>query len=100
MPLAIRVTRRAKRDLIGIARYTRQTWGAEQRNRYMAALDARFGWLAANPGIGRDRSDIRAGFRSFPEGQHVIFYRVTADAIEIIGVVHRARDLPGALTGP
>jgi len=31
--------------------------------------------------------------RSFPVGQYVIFYRVAVDAVEIVTVIHGARDL-------
>lgn len=97
MKRKVRVTRQAGRDLVSIARYTRTTWGAEQRDRYMFALDSRFRWLADNPGAGRDRPEIREGYRSFPEGQHVIFYLVRPESIDIIGVLHRARDMAAAL---
>lgn len=33
------LTNAAKADLKSIARYTQQTWGIEQRNRYLTLLD-------------------------------------------------------------
>ena len=36
-----RLTKLALADLRSIGRYTQTTWGREQRNRYLAKLDAR-----------------------------------------------------------
>jgi toxin ParE1/3/4 len=44
-----RLTERAKQDLLCIGRYTQTTWGREQRNRYLAKLDAAFHLLAKEP---------------------------------------------------
>ena len=39
------------------------------------------------------RSDIVPGVRSFPVGNYLIFYRETGQGIEIIRVLHGARNL-------
>jgi toxin ParE1/3/4 len=57
-------------------------------------LNARFAWLADNPRLGRHRPDINQRYFSFPEGEHLIFYRIEGDTIEIIGVPHRLMDVP------
>lgn len=88
-----RITPRAFDDLKNIARYTRQQWGEEQRNRYLGALDSRFGWLAEHPNRGKHRPDIRDGYFCFPQGSHLIFYLVRADGIDIIGVPHKRTDV-------
>ncbi len=94
MKPAFRLTPRASADLKNIARYTRQQWGEAQRETYMRALDARFRWLAEHPRSGKHRPDIADGHYSFPEGSHLIFYLIGADAIDIIGVPHRQMDVP------
>jgi len=90
--LEVRVTRRAVNDLKTIARYTEQTWGKGQRNRYLKKFEERFKWLAENPKAGRHRLDLAEGYFSFPEGQHVVFYLITATSIDVIGVVHQEMD--------
>ncbi len=87
-----RVTPRAYRDLLEIARYTAKTWGAQRREIYLAALEHRFAWLAANPKLGRRRDDVAPGYRSSRQGAQVIFYLIRDDAIDIIGVPHAAMD--------
>ncbi len=49
--------------------------------------------LAQNPNMGRDRTELAPNLRSFPAGTYVIFYRPVADGVEIIRVVHQARDI-------
>jgi toxin ParE1/3/4 len=50
--------------------------------------------LADRPGIGRDRSDILGGLLSFPVGTYLIFYRIAEGGLEIVRVLHGARDVP------
>lgn len=68
-------------------------WGEAQRNVYLKDLERRFGWLAENPILGRPRSDVADGYYSFPQGEHVIFYLISQDGIEIIGVPHKEMDI-------
>ncbi len=49
--------------------------------------------LAAMPGIGRNRPELGEGIRSFPSGNYVIFYRTVEGGIEIMRVLHGARDI-------
>lgn len=88
-----RLTPRALADLRSIGRYTRETWGAAQRDRYFAALDRRFRWLAEAPNRGRPRPDVGEGYHCFPEGAHVVFYLIRDGGIDIIGVPHQAMDI-------
>ena len=89
----VRITPRAGADLIAIGRYTESRWGKAQRNHYLKRIEARFQWLAADPQVGRDRADVASGYRSFPEGSHVIFYVIRETSIDIIGVPHKAMDV-------
>jgi toxin ParE1/3/4 len=56
-------------------------------------LRERCAFLAENPYIGRERPELRAGLRSFPVQNYVIFYHIVDDAVEVITVVHGSRDL-------
>jgi toxin ParE1/3/4 len=84
---------RAKADLRSIGRYTQRTWGREQRNRYLASVDAAFHMLAHDPQRGRACDDIRPGYRKYHVGRHLIFYRQVATGIEIIRVLHDQMDI-------
>ena len=53
--------------------------------------------LASNPGMGRVRNELMEGIRSFAVGRYVIFYRSIPKGIEIVRVLHGARDVAGIL---
>ncbi len=95
-----RLTPRALRDLDQITDYTLATWGERQAEKYLADLDQRFRWLAQNPKVGRLRDDVGEGYRSFPQGGHVIFYVIDEDGVAIIGVPHGAMDIEAYFDAP
>jgi toxin ParE1/3/4 len=88
-----RVTPRALEDLKNIGRYTEQQWGKRQRNTYLRALEKRFSLLAENPQLGKHRTDVAEGYYSFPEGEHVVFYMIGEESIDIIGIPHKEMDI-------
>lgn len=90
---AFYLTRAAKSDLKEIGRYTKQEWGAAQRDKYLTMLDECFHMLAAHPFRGADCSDIREGYRRYGTGSHVIFYRQVAAAVEIVRILHGSMDI-------
>jgi len=83
----------AQQDIISIRDYTMDTWGKEQTSTYLAQLEKRFEWLANQPALGKKRDEIKKSYISFPEGRHVIFYRMTKRGIEVIGVIHQSEDI-------
>lgn len=50
--------------------------------------------LAETPGMGRARAELLPDLRSFPFGNYVLFYRPAESGIEIVRVLHGARDVP------
>jgi toxin ParE1/3/4 len=55
--------------------------------------------LANQSGVGRRREELAPGILSFPFGRYIIFYRASQDAIEIIRVLHGARDIQTIFEG-
>ena len=88
-----RLTPLALSDLDAIADYSLDRWGPDQTQMYLQQIADRFQWLAEKPGLGRVRDEVAQGYRSFPEGKHVIFYICLDDGIAIIGVPHAAMDV-------
>jgi toxin ParE1/3/4 len=72
-----------------IARYTLETWGADQAFRYAQDLQRSFQLLAENPGIGRACDAISSGLRRHERGKHVVFYRLNLGGIRIVRVLHQ-----------
>jgi len=87
-----KLTARARKDLLQIGRYTELKWGEDQRNHYLKQLDVAFNLIVGNPKIGKDRSHVLPGYRSFQQNAHVIYYR-ESEAIEIIRVLHKQMDV-------
>ena len=50
--------------------------------------------LGASPQAGRLRGEIAPNIRSFPLDKYLIFYRPVRGGIEIVRVLHGARDIP------
>lgn len=93
-----RLTNQAKADLKAIGRYTEATWGRQQRNRYLTVLDQAFHALADDHSKGRDCSAIRSGYRKYPVGKHIVFYReINAGLIEVVRVLHGRMDVDSHL---
>ena len=98
-----RVLPAADRDLDGQAGYLLEEAGLETALRFYDAAAATFEKLARMPGLGERRASPNprlAGLRvwrieGFPN--HLIFYRPLADGIEIVRVLHAARDIDRVL---
>lgn len=57
-------------------------------------LAHKFQILADQPLAGPARDELAQGLRMFPAEDFLIFYRPIEDGIDIIRVLHSARDLP------
>jgi toxin ParE1/3/4 len=54
----------------------------------------KFRMLADNPLLGEKREDLAENLRMFTADNYVILYQSTINGIEIVQIVHSARDLP------
>jgi toxin ParE1/3/4 len=45
------------------------------------------------PGMGQSRDDLRPGLRCFVVSPYVVFYRSVEDTIEVLRILHGARDI-------
>lgn len=88
------LTRLAEQDLLDIGRHTQREWGRAKRSAYLRRLHERMEALARHPKLGVARDDVREGYRSWPEGRHVIFYRaLSEDSILVVRVLHASMDV-------
>jgi len=87
---ALRFSRRAEADLLGVAEYTLRTWGKVQTARYINALEAFCRTLADRPALGRPCDEVRPGLRRMEQGKHVIFYRQQLTGILIVRILHQS----------
>jgi len=82
----------AKIDLAEIWDYIADD-SEDRADSFIDSIDRKFRILADQPNIGRMRDELVEGLRSFPIGRYIIFYRPLPDGIEVIRVLHGARDL-------
>lgn len=89
----LRISRDARFDLDGI-------WldiaadNVQAADRLIDAILHQYSQLARHPYLGRLRKELRRDLRSWAMGSYVIFYIATGDLVEIVRVLHGARDLP------
>ncbi len=61
--------------------------------RFIDLLEEKFEMISQTPSMGRIREELAPSLRSFPAGTYVIFYRPLREAVQIIRVLHGARDI-------
>jgi toxin ParE1/3/4 len=89
----VRLSLEASRDLEEIEGYISQD-NPDAAARLILLLREKCALLSRQPGMGRDRSDVLTGLRGFPVGNYVIFYQPANEGIEVVRVLHGARDIP------
>ena len=89
-----RRTPEARNDLIEIWSFIADH-NPDAATSLLLKLDRAMTKLARSPGIGRSRSELQRGIRSFACRPYVIFYTVTDQGIDVIRVLHGARDIEG-----
>jgi len=95
---AFELTREAKKDLRKIAIYTENRWGQSQRYFYVKQFDDAFHFSADTPLVGKKCDSIKIGYRKFPQGSHIIFYREgTESKITVIRILHKNMDVKSKL---
>jgi toxin ParE1/3/4 len=96
----IALTNKAKADLHSIAIFTQERWGVKQRNLYIKQLDDAFHMLARSPELGKSCDDIMPGYRKFPQGSHIVFYKDgSTNKIEVIRILHKSMDVETQIHG-
>jgi plasmid stabilization system protein ParE len=90
----------ASQDLDDILTYVLDQDGPERAQHVVDRLCECFQKLAANPGLGRRREDLTSARVLFwPVWSYLVIYRPDSTPLEIVRVLHGARDLPPLLEG-
>jgi toxin ParE1/3/4 len=99
------VSLRAQRDVDELAAGYADDAGSEIARSFVDALAEAFDLIAPNPGIGSPRYGLMLnlpGVRCWPlrPWSQVIFYVEREHAIDVVRVLHDARDIPATLAEP
>jgi toxin ParE1/3/4 len=96
--LAIVWSPEAETDLIDIWLYGAQEHSPAAADRRLRAIDKACRRLMNWPHSGLARPEIARGLRSLSVAPHVVFYRVTSSAVEIVRILHARRDVDAVFT--
>lgn len=88
----LRISPRAREDLIEIWSYIADD-SVTNADAFIEKLYEAIEGLGRHPGSGRHREELAPGIQSFPFGRYIIFYRAVTNSIEIVRVLHGARDI-------
>ena len=71
-----------------------QSLSEDIADRLIDTIDDTCKSYAAQPLMGQARAELAEDVRCFPVGNYVVFYLPLPDGIEVIQVIHGARDIP------
>lgn len=86
----------AAKDIGDIWDFSAVNWGPDQADRYTDSIRDACHGLAEGERRGR-KVDVRDGYFKLSVGRYIIFYRHTTETVEIIRVLHQARDVEAHL---
>ncbi len=97
--LPIRLSPRAKQDLIAILRYTGETWGIKQLHAYSAKIDKALLTISREPMLGTQLAvpASKPMQMRFLVGSHLIVYRIEPTGIGVIRILHQRMLAPDHL---
>jgi toxin ParE1/3/4 len=89
---SVNLSAEAQTDYDDILLYGLLNWGNQQTEYYKAALDEAIERLRRFLEFGARRDELCPGCRAVPIERHVIYYRVEANVIQIIRIIHGRSD--------
>ena len=90
--MTLDLTPAAISDLRSIRDYTLETWGELQEQEYLDALWKKFEEILSGPQRWRFRSDLFPGCQIASQGKHVILFRIDAEVLQVVRILHSAMD--------
>lgn len=85
------VSQPAADDLANIATYVKMD-SVQRAEALIDRLEQAFHQLLVMPTMGKRRDDLESGIRTWVEAPYIIAYRIDADAVRIVRVIHGRRD--------
>ncbi|MEI6045148.1 MAG: type II toxin-antitoxin system RelE/ParE family toxin [Chloroflexota bacterium] len=83
----------AESDLEDISDYIAEQSSDEQAKTALLNIACRLKWDARQPNVGRRQDELFKGMRSFSVYRYVVFYLPLKDGIEVVRIIHGAREL-------
>lgn len=89
----IQLSLQAARDLEDIEDYISRD-NPDAAARLLRTIHEKCGLLSHHSAMGFERTELRPNLRSFPVGNYIVFYLPSDEGIEVVRVLHGARDVP------
>ena len=83
---------RAKADIDKVWTDTAKRWGFDQADSYVRQIVRNLETLATHPAIGRACPEVRPGYRKYPSGSHVVFYKTIDGGVDVVRILHERMD--------
>lgn len=87
-----KMLRKAEDDLLDIWLYIAED-NTQAADRVLRSINEKCHLLSQNSKLGPARPDIAPGMRYFVVGSYLVLYREIAEGIEVVRVLHGARNL-------
>ncbi len=87
------LTNKAVDDLSNIWNYTYNVWSEKQADKYYNQLIDYCQDISENPKLGKRYDEIDSNILGYKANQHIIFYRIKQQDIEIVRILHGKMDL-------
>jgi plasmid stabilization system protein ParE len=97
--LKLAITQQARTDLADVQAFTIELFGLEQWPIYRQRISDSLQRLRNTPMIGKQVEGLPATYRRYhlgrPKGAHILYYKVDANKLLLLRVVHDSRDQSG-----
>ena len=91
------ISHKADRDLVDIFKYIARQSTRSRAKSYVRKLEKTIKTLSESPELGTPRDYTPLGVLAFPKDDYIIFYWKRSPSIEVIRILHAARDLENLL---
>lgn len=88
----ITLTPKAKIDLSNIWDYSLSEWGVNQAEKYVRELWAAIQAQTKDLSTSIDCTHIRPGYRKLHYESHLVFFKVQANSLNVIRILHQRMD--------
>lgn len=85
-------TPKARRDIEEIWVYSLERFGLDKAEAYLRGIQRAAETVTEDPRRGVGCDEIRAGYRKFSVGSHVLFFRASAIRVVIVRILHQRMD--------
>jgi len=82
----------AKSDIKDIYQSGIRQWGQVQSDQYLDTIKDILWKLTEQPEMGIARPELLSNTRSLAIKRHIIFYRIAADCVEVLRILHGRQD--------